>query len=234
MAGGNHDPGPGGGDNTGGNPLSSQVRPKKSFADATLVAGKVPGGRSWQQILEDSKQKRNILEIHMNKIKPNQSESTQDKTNNIKHLTHDELSELLFEKLKVKVSDTVALDYTTGSYGHREVELKPGVDLSPFLTHGVPIQFHDHDIYIKKQETVTTTKILFRNVPLNVPDEEIINLCMCYGQPQGWVNREKLMNNKDRGKIGSNRTVDVLLNEGSSFENFYWLEGPSLVIKVGE
>jgi hypothetical protein len=63
-------------------------------------------------------------------------------------------------------------------------------------------------------------------VPLNVPDEELINLCMCYGQSQGWVTRERLTNNKDRGKIGSNRTVDVLLNEGAAFENYFSLEGP--------
>ena len=31
---------------------------------------------------------------------------------------------------------------------------------------------------------------------------------------------------KDKGKVGSNRTVEVLLNEGAVFENFYWLEGP--------
>ena len=72
----------------------------------------------------------------------------------------------------------------------------------------------------KRQDTNTTTKILFRNVPLHVPDEELINMCLCYGQSQGWVTREKLFNNKDRGKIGSNRTVEVLLNEGASFENF--------------
>ena len=28
------------------------------------------------------------------------------------------------------------------------------------------------------------------------------------------------------GKVGSNRSVDVILNDGASFENFYWLEGP--------
>ena len=31
---------------------------------------------------------------------------------------------------------------------------------------------------------------------------------------------------KDRGKIGANRSLDVLLNPGYAFENYYWLEGP--------
>ena len=216
--------------NSGGNPIppdkSHQIQPhenqKKTFADITQVMGKVPGGRSWQQILEDSKQKRNILEIRMNKSKSR----TDDDISKIKHLTFDELSELLFEKIMIKESDTIAIDYTTGNYGHREVELKPGVDVTPYLTKGVAIKFLDHDIYVTKQETNATTKILFRNVPLNVPDEELINLCMCYGQPRGWVTREKLTNMKDKGRVGSNRTVEVLLNKGAAFENFYWLEGP--------
>ena len=36
----------------------------------------------------------------------------------------------------------------------------------------------------------------------------------------------KLTNANDKGKVGSNRTVDVILNDGASFENYYWLEGP--------
>ena len=203
----------------------SQVRPHRTFADAAQVAGKVPGGRTWQQIIEDSKEKRNILEIHMSKQKSTTENENIDNSR-VKHLTFDELSVFLFEVLKIKVSDTEAIDYTTGSYGHREVQLKAGVDISPYTTGNTPIKYLGHDILVKKQETNTTTKILFRNVPLNVPDEEIINLCMCYGQPQGWVTRERLINIKDKGKTGSNRTVEVLLNEGASFENYYWLEGP--------
>ena len=36
----------------------------------------------------------------------------------------------------------------------------------------------EFDIFVKKQETNFATKILFRNVPLNVPDEEIVNLTL--------------------------------------------------------
>jgi regulator of replication initiation timing len=78
----------------------------------------------------------------------------------------------------------------------------------------------------KKQETNFATRILFRNVPLNAPDEELINLALCYGQPVGGVKRERLFNQKDRGKFGANRSLDVLLNPGQAVENFFWLEGP--------
>ena len=60
-------PPPGGG--SGGPPRllpSSQVRPDQTFAGAAQAAGgTVPGGRSWQQIFNDAKQKRNIIEIHI-------------------------------------------------------------------------------------------------------------------------------------------------------------------------
>ena len=145
----------------------SQVKPHKTFADAAQVAGKVPGGRTWQQIMADSKEKRNILEIHMNKQKTNTPNSTSSNNSKVKHLTHDDLSIFLFDTLKLKESDTLAIDYTSGSYGHREVELKPGVDITPYLTGNTPVKYLDHEIYVKRQDTNTTTKILFRNVPLN-------------------------------------------------------------------
>ena len=136
-----------------------------TFADITQVVGKVPGCRIWQQILEDANQKRNILEIRMSQSKTNSIDN-----NKIKFVNFDVISELIFEKIKIKESDTIAIEYTTGFYGHREVELKPGVDMSHYLTGNVPIKFLDHDIFVTKQETNSTTKILFRNVPLNVPD----------------------------------------------------------------
>ena len=77
----------------------------------------------------------------------------------------------------------IGIDYTTSWYGHREVELRSGIDLSPYLTGNNPIEYMKHKIIVKTQEKNSSTKILFRNVPLNVPDEEIINLCMSYGDP---------------------------------------------------
>ena len=219
---------PGGGDprTTGGqiqlqNPPvhSSQVRPGHTFAGAAQAAGEsVPGGRSWQKIFSDAKNKRNILEIHINKKENLTSDESQQKS-----LSNDELSDFLFKILKIKEEDTIGIDYF---YGHKEIELKPDVDVTPYLHDNIPTKYMEFDIIVKQQETNFSTKILFRNVPLNVPDEELVNLALCYGQPVGTVKRERLTNPKDKGKIGSNRTLDVILNPGQSFENYYWLEGP--------
>ena len=219
-------PPPGGGSGGGDGPprilTSSQVRPDQTFAGAAQAAGGlVPGGRSWQQIFKDAKERRNILEIHINKTSsdnPNEVDTQKPKA-----LTFDQLSDFLFKVLGIKDQDCIGLDYF---FGHKEVELKEGVDVSPYLHVNTPIKYLEHDIFVKRQETNFATKILFRNVPLNVPDEEVINLALCYGQPVGVVRREKLTNMKDKGKIGSNRSLDVLLNPGCTFENYYWLEGP--------
>ena len=39
------------------------------------------------------------------------------------------------------------------------------------------------------------------------------------------MKREKLYNVKDKGRTGSNRVVEMILNEGMTFENFFWMEG---------
>ena len=199
---------------------SSQVRPGQTFAGAAQAAsGTVPGGRSWQKIFSDAKQKRNILEIHINK-KNSPTENSQQKP---KALTNDELSEFLFNVLKIKESDCIGLDYF---YGHKEIELKEGVDVTNFLHVDTPIKFQEYEIFVNKQETNFATKILFRNVPLNVPDEELVHLALCYGQPVGGIKRERLTNPRDKGKIGSIRSLDVILTPGCAFENYFWMEGP--------
>ena len=181
-------PPPGGGTDHGPPVLSNQVRPGQTFAGAAQAAsGTVPGGRSWQEIFRDAKEKRNILEIHINKSNP----ATDQNQPRPKAITNDELSDFLFKVLKIKESDCTGLDYF---YGHKEIELKEGVDVTPYLHVDIPIKFQDYNIIVKRQETNFATKILFRNVPLNVPDEELVNLALCYGQPVGGVKRERLTN----------------------------------------
>ena len=193
----------------------SQVRPGQTFAGGT-----VPGGRTWQQICNEAKEKRNILELQVNMKK-----STDNTLPKPKPLSNDQLSDFIFKVLKVKVDDAIGLDYS-GWYGHKEVELKEGVDLTPYLHTDTPLEYLEFEITVKKQETHSATKVLFRNVPLNVPDEELLNLSLCYGTPVGKVKRERCTNQNDRAKLGSNRTVDVILNPGASFEKYFWMEGP--------
>ena len=203
----------------------SQLKPGQTFADAAQAAGLVSGGinnsRSFEQIISEEKKNRNILELHLTKnvtIENNKQVKP-------KNLTFDELSIFIFDILKIKHQDCIGLDYTTGRYDHREIQLKPGIEVTQYLNGSIPYQFKDHQILVKRQRN-NISKVIFRNVPLNVPDEELLNLCVCYGDVVEGVQREKLYNNKDKGMLGSNRTVDVILKDGATFENYYWMEGP--------
>ena len=67
----------------------------------------------------------------------------------------------------------------------------------------------------------------FRNVSPEVPDEEI---CSFYREIEGRVERIYLdipTMGQGKIKIPSNaRTVNIKLNNGMKFKNFYWLGGP--------
>ena len=98
------------------------------------------------------------------------------------------------------------------------------MDPSIYLTSS-PIQFKDHEVTVSKQ-TSNITRVTFKNVPLNIPDEEIINLCKSYGKPINNLVKYDKPSRMTKGVIGSIRHVEMELLPGKQFENFYWLEGP--------
>ena len=144
---------------------------------------------------------------------------------NPKSLTYDDIGELLFDVLEIKPEDCITFNFNTGRYDQREVKFKPAVDTIPFLRIE-PIIFKEHMVTVQKQRQ-NIIRVSFKNVPLNVPGEEILTLCAAYGKAvDNIVHYERLNNIKGRGLTGSTRYVDMELDQGKSFENFYWLEGP--------
>ena len=78
-----------------------------------------------------------------------------------------------------------------------------------------------------KKQSSNVIRVSFRNVPANVPDEEIINLCSYYGKPlNNHVDYDRMTNTKCAGLQGSTRFVDMELSPGKAFLNYYWMEGP--------
>ena len=87
-------------------------------------------------------------------------------------------------------------------------------------------EFRGHEITARRQRN-NVTKVTFKNVPLNIPDEEILHLCETYGKPVDFqVQYERLNNFKNKGMVGGTRSVDVEMFTGASMFNFYWMEGP--------
>ena len=89
--------------------------------------------RSFEEIIADEKMNRTILEIHLKK--------NQNKPDN---LTHDQLGELVFDKLKINPELCIRFNFTSARYDTREIALKPGTDLNPFITTIENFYGHTH------------------------------------------------------------------------------------------
>ena len=193
-----------------------------AWAGGGVLGGKnSTAQRNFAKIIEDEKSNRNILEIQLVKI-VTENEGVISKP---RPLTYDDLGELLFDILKIDPSHCLGFDYNSGRFDTKQIKLKPGVDTKPYVTDQ-PINFKEHSVSVRKQMS-NITRVTFKNVPLNVPDEEIVHLCLCYGKPVDMkVHYETLTNTRNKGMTGSTRYVDMELNKGAVFENYYWLEGP--------
>ena len=106
--------------------------------------------------------------------------------------------------------------------------LKPEVDSSKYITCE-PIVYKDHEITVKKMLN-DVTKVTFRNVPMYVPDEEILHLCGVYGtvvDNRVYWEKMRITTSSKKGVLTSpTRYVIMNMNNGASFNNFYWMEGP--------
>ena len=207
-------------------PDQARLYSQAATGSFSATSARVEGGgnatevrmRSFAEILASEHQERNILEIHLTRL----STEENNVMTKVKALTYDDLGELIFDVLNVDYSQCAGFNYTTGRYDTREIKFKSGVDLSPYIRSG--IVFKGHEVSTKKQMN-NMTKVTFRNVPFNIPDEEIIQLCRCYGNPlNNKVHYERLYNNRNKGMMGSTRWVEMELK--TSMNNFYWLEGP--------
>ena len=223
-------PPPGGGKestNLSNQPISGPTSTTSAWAGGAGPAGHARKQRSFAEIISEERKNRNILEITLTKIQT--TDPTTGRIHTRKNLSFDEIGTFLFEILKIKPSDCLRFNFTSGRYDTREVMFKPGIDLGPFTG---TFQYLEHEITSKKQRS-NISKITLKNVPLNIPDEEIINLCETYGKPTDYiVHYDKMHNDKNRGMVGSTRSVEVELFPGASMFNYYWMEGP-LVGDIG-
>ena len=177
--------------------------------------------RTFAEILNDDQQHRNILEVKLFRTSETlvSGEIVKPKT-----LNEADISEFLFDVMQLKMDDCQAIGLRTQRYDTKEIKLKKGVDPTPYLTT-YPKLFKGHEISVQKQMN-NLTRVSFKNVPFNIPDEEILHLCVRYGEPlRNQVFYEK-PSRLTRGVAGSTRYVQMKLNPGAMFENFYWMEGP--------
>ena len=176
--------------------------------------------RSYAEIIAEEKENRNIIEIKITKLQVEEDGVMKQ----AKPITLEDVSVLLFDEIGVKPEECEGVALYTSRFDTKEIKLKPGVDATPYLTT-TPIIFKNHEVMVRRQ-TASVTRVTFRNVPFNIPNEEILNLCECYGELMDYLVTYEKPSANSRGVMGSARYVDMKLTPGKQFENFYWLEGP--------
>ena len=105
---------------------------------------------------------------------------------------------------------------------------RPGTDMTGVITTSQPHIYREHEMTVSVISKLVT-KVTFRNVPMSIPDEEILHLCSLYGElVDGVVHREVIrLGGATRHSItSSTRFVERPLTPGKSFKNFYWMVGP--------
>lgn len=141
----------------------------------TMTPTKVGGGntgpkrtRTFAEIIADDLQNRNIVEIILEKI-PEYRDGVPVAP---KALTVEDQGELIFDVMKVDPSSCLGVNLFTGRNDTKEIKLKPNVDPTPYLTTESLITFKSHYVTVRKQLS-NVTRVTFKNVPFNIPDEEI-------------------------------------------------------------
>lgn len=206
---------------------SAPLLPPASAATSAWVGGSkigsnTPSRRSYEQIIADSSS--NIL-IRITIQKIIDSEKPDEKP---RSLSTAQVGELIFDYLEIDPTDCLELDLSTGGrYDTKELLVKASAKLDKALTTE-PLVFRQHKVNISVI-TKVATRVTFRNVPISVPDEEILHLCSQYGDVKDdRVRREVIYfgGEKKLKIMSSTRWVEISMKPGKAFRNFYWLAGP--------
>ena len=92
----------------------------------------------------------------------------------------------------------------------------------------MPNTYKGYQIRIERL-TQTKTRVLFKNVPIDCPEVEIINLCNAYGEREGPITRQVMtVPTESNGEIRmptTTRVAMVKLHKNTTFKNYYWLGG---------
>ena len=152
-----------------------------------------------------------------------------DPNNKPLNLSNTNIGDLLFSKLKLSCDSCIEIDQNTGRCDTRELLVKNSTHLSQILTTDIPIEFKRHEITIT-MISHRACRVMFKGVPLSVPDEEILLLASHYGElTSGKVHREtvRLGGNVRHTLPTSNRYIEMKIHPGKPMRNYYWMTGPN-------
>ena len=138
-----------------------------------------------------------------------------------KQLSDDDFSTYVHDIMKIPKEICIAYDYFPGAQNMKFIQVKPEIDVSKY-TQKQPIPFKDFLIEIGSSKS-SVTKVTFLYAGLDIPNEEILNLCDQYGEPV-LIEFAKMNTSKNKGDKSAKRVVWMKLAPNKVMKNYYWLE----------
>ena len=135
---------------------------------------------------DNAKNKRNKIELHFKKINEDNIEIPNTRSQIVDIKT---VGEYIFDKLRINPYDVLELDFNAGK-DRKQVSLKPGVDSEKYAGQ-FPDTFKGYQVTVTKLP-LNKTRVLFKFVPTEVPDEDIINLCNAYVTLESKVEKQTI------------------------------------------
>ena len=183
--------------------------------DAAKEASQLNFG-PFEMQLREAEETRNIIEIEIKEINGRNTASPP---------LDNDVANIFFDKLGIRPWDASRIAMKTSRYKLREIELKAGVNAMNHINREEPFRYQDYQITAKAQ-SARYTRVTFRNVPLNIENEEILHLSSFFGEVQGNTVLAEPLGIANRNVKGSHRYVNIKFYLGCQFNNFYIMEGP--------
>ena len=193
-----------------------------SYAGAAGAAASNAEREAYRALAEATKDKRNLLILKTPKL-PTDSGPRK------KLLEQVDWAELIFDMCEIKPDDVVGIDFQAGGFNAAEIQLKDEVDPSQYT--GIAKEFKGMAFNISMSQE-HSTRITFKNVPLSVPDQELLHLVKAYG---GKLENEVVEHAKEQVSspkginlevMGTTRFIHATLPPNKRLKSFYWLQGP--------
>ena len=173
--------------------------------------------RTYEEQVRDATNNRNIIEINLTEVNGRDSATP---------LSEKDIAIIFFDYLKIKPDDATRIATRTSSFNMREIELKPHIAAGNHVNNGEHFIYNRDWRVLATAQSVRWTRVTFRDVPLNVEDEEIIHLCVLFGEVKNKNVMHEEASPNTRGVKKMTRYVDMRFNYGQYLNNFYWFEGP--------
>ena len=193
-----------------------------SYAGAAGAAASNVEREAYRALAEATKDKRNLLIL---KTPKHPTDSGPRK----KLLEQVDWAELIFDLCEIKPDDVAGIDFQAGGFNAAEIQLKDEVDSSQYV--GISKELKGMTFNISKSQE-NSTRITFKNVPLSVPDQELLHLVKAYG---GKLEKEEVEHAKEQVSspkginlevMGTTRFIHATFPPNKRLKSFYWLQGP--------